>query len=315
MFGNLDIQASSFLAVDKEYTYPSTLRFYHSQPSISTKAQTPEQARSSRQEILFVGYNVYLQILQYSSSTSVVVPREILHQRENCITQIKRWNDHLDSLCREEPLQENVHPFSRFSALRLYTTVLLIRLSHTLDAPATHHDELYENFEYLLSFSKEVIEFEALNESFLSGELLVTRSESFQRLESPYKLTLKYATELNLESYTFEMRIIPALYLVATKCRQPSLRREAIELLKSSHRREGLWDSLLSARVAEWIIGLESGGLESLETATEKVLTPGINAVFGETIELDVQARQAVVRCRQIAKDGVSMEKSTLIAW
>ena len=119
----------------------------------------------------------------------------------------------------------------------------------------------------------------------------------------------------DLESYTFEQRIIPALHLVATKCGQLLLRKEAIELLKSSHRREGLWDSLLSAKVAEWMMGLQEGQRAEIDNQEGRRFESNGRRVFGETIELGVEGRKATVRCRQIAEDGGSFERSTVISW
>ncbi|KFZ24687.1 hypothetical protein V502_00825 [Pseudogymnoascus sp. VKM F-4520 (FW-2644)] len=51
--------------------------------------------------------------------------------------------------------------------------------------------------------------------------------------------------------------ILGPLYLVALRCRDPVLRREAVQLLSLAPRREGLWDSTLLARVAERVVGIE----------------------------------------------------------
>ena len=51
--------------------------------------------------------------------------------------------------------------------------------------------------------------------------------------------------------------IVPPLFVVATKCRDPLLRRQAIQLLRSCARREGMWDSELAARIGEWVMHLE----------------------------------------------------------
>lgn len=60
-------------------------------------------------------------------------------------------------------------------------------------------------------------------------------------------------------SFTADLGIIPPLFLVATKCREPVVRRQAIQLLRSSARREGMWDSELVARIGQWIMELEEG--------------------------------------------------------
>ncbi|KAF3770804.1 hypothetical protein M406DRAFT_245744 [Cryphonectria parasitica EP155] len=69
-------------------------------------------------------------------------------------------------------------------------------------------------------------------------------------------------------SFSADMGIVPPLYVVATKCRNPLIRRQAIQLLRSSSRREAMWDSELTARIGSWIMDIEEE--EDLEA-----LTPG----------------------------------------
>ena len=60
---------------------------------------------------------------------------------------------------------------------------------------------------------------------------------------------------------TFSMStgILPCLCLCGFRCRDPRIRRKALRLLQTCNRREGLWDSTASARVAEMVIRLEEG--------------------------------------------------------
>ncbi|CAJ2508183.1 Uu.00g093690.m01.CDS01 [Anthostomella pinea] len=58
-------------------------------------------------------------------------------------------------------------------------------------------------------------------------------------------------------SFSADLGIVPPLFVVATKCRDPLTRRQAIQLLRTSSRREGMWDSELTARIATWIANIE----------------------------------------------------------
>ncbi|KAI3400998.1 hypothetical protein diail_703 [Diaporthe ilicicola] len=69
-------------------------------------------------------------------------------------------------------------------------------------------------------------------------------------------------------SFSADLGIVPPLYVVATKCRSPHLRRQAIQLLRSSSRREGMWDSELTARIGMWIMNIE-------EEEDQPIMTPG----------------------------------------
>jgi hypothetical protein len=66
--------------------------------------------------------------------------------------------------------------------------------------------------------------------------------------------------DMGLQRYfSNEPGIIPALYLTGTKCRDPTIRRKAQDLLASFQRREGVWDSLQAAKVVECVITVEEG--------------------------------------------------------
>lgn len=66
-------------------------------------------------------------------------------------------------------------------------------------------------------------------------------------------------------TFLFDMEIVSPLYLVAIKCRHPLIRRRAIALLRSYVRREGLWDSVKAAAVAERVMELEEVELDVLD--------------------------------------------------
>ncbi|KAI0525320.1 hypothetical protein F5B22DRAFT_333675 [Xylaria bambusicola] len=58
-------------------------------------------------------------------------------------------------------------------------------------------------------------------------------------------------------SFSADLGIVPPLFVVATKCRDPLTRQQAIQLLRTSSRREGMWDSELCARIGSWIAAIE----------------------------------------------------------
>jgi hypothetical protein len=59
--------------------------------------------------------------------------------------------------------------------------------------------------------------------------------------------------------FTADMGFIPPLYYTVVKCRQPNLRRMAIEMLMSAPHREGAWSGPLVARMAQYIVAIEEG--------------------------------------------------------
>jgi hypothetical protein len=65
------------------------------------------------------------------------------------------------------------------------------------------------------------------------------------------------------DAFSFEMRIIPPLYYTALKCRDPSVRRQALDLLAAASPREGLWDARIAMKVAERAMQIEESELGS----------------------------------------------------
>ena len=61
----------------------------------------------------------------------------------------------------------------------------------------------------------------------------------------------------NQPNFTLAHGIITPLYMVCTRCRDPSIRRRALHILQTCNRKEGIWDSTQSALVARRVIQIE----------------------------------------------------------
>jgi hypothetical protein len=98
--------------------------------------------------------------------------------------------------------------------------------------------------------------------------------------------------------YTFDDGVVQGLFLVATRCRDRHLRRSAIQLLVKHPRREGLWDSVMAATVASWLMDEEEKGLSVGDFVPE--------AVRLRIVMLDPRLadRMVTVRCSVLA-DGL----------
>ncbi|KAI2621673.1 hypothetical protein GGR54DRAFT_599319 [Hypoxylon sp. NC1633] len=140
-------------------------------------------------------------------------------------------------------------------------------------------------------------------------------------------------------SFSADLGIVPPLFVVATKCREPLTRRQAIQLLLTSSRREGMWDSELSARIGMWIMAIEedednaddprrptssstdmsrpsveSPGTLSIGSPSfgeEIPLGPGGNARWGsrrESVPLSVHNRRAIPEERRVMVRSVEFD-------
>lgn len=75
------------------------------------------------------------------------------------------------------------------------------------------------------------------------------------------------------------------LHLVAARCRNPHLRRRALELLMSCPRREGLWDAQLTGKVVSQTIAIEEDAMVSVPGGDGRIMAD--KRVMSVKIEFD----------------------------
>lgn len=73
--------------------------------------------------------------------------------------------------------------------------------------------------------------------------------------------TLSPSSWASASSFSFDLCIIFSLYFTVTRCREPSIRRRALNLLLYGRRREGVWHSGITGKVAEQVMLLEEGNV------------------------------------------------------
>lgn len=73
--------------------------------------------------------------------------------------------------------------------------------------------------------------------------------------------------ETSVPRFTFDAGIIMPLYFTASRCRDPLLRRQAIEVMLNPSRQEGCWESTTAVKIAERVIWIEEHGLKRVYTA------------------------------------------------
>ncbi|KAB5575771.1 hypothetical protein GE09DRAFT_1093280 [Coniochaeta sp. 2T2.1] len=206
---------------------------------------------------------------------------------------------------------------------------------------------------FLMTFSASEMQFDAFTHQFkaiidLAAEVVgdEERRAAARRCTDPRLCTHRldpwtemfgkpeYAARHIKPSFSADLGIVPPLFVVATKCRDPDIRRQAISLLKSSSRREGMWDSELAARIGIWIAGIEeqedhhvssveewashaSASRPSTSSASSSVRNPSVE--FGDDVPLGpggnarYDARRASSVANRLQKKVVPAEKRVMI--
>jgi len=114
--------------------------------------------------------------------------------------------------------------------------------------------------------------------------------------------------------FSLDTNIVATLYAVAHHCRDPVVRRKALSVLYAFPRQEGIWNSVLTARVAERLIGIEEGGL-GIVTCVGDV--PDWARISNVDVKFDHQGCLGTVRySRQRSRhDKVREEVMKTISW
>jgi hypothetical protein len=127
------------------------------------------------------------------------------------------------------------------------------------------------------------------------------------------KLSTKSSNNVLRPVFSLDMGIILPLYLVAAKCRHPTLRRKSIALLKSTPRQEGILNSWLVGRVLERMVEIEEKNFENIECAEH---IPDWARLNGVAVTFDPEGRRAYLQyLRQEHKESNMETIEELIEW
>ena len=105
-----------------------------------------------------------------------------------------------------------------------------------------------------------------------------------------------YKTQRQRREFSLDLNIVAPMYAVAHRCRDPVIRRKAVAILYAAPRQEGIWDGVLTARVAEKVISIEEGGL-GLVTGVQDV--PDWARIDEVQVKFDHQDRSASLTYRR----------------
>lgn len=168
MFLRLDMQALCAMGIEENRTYV-TLEAHTPDFTLPARFSSVEEARNTRNLVVWEGYNFFYRASKYEYSTPEQIPDSILRVRDYMIEQIHLLHNLLDILLLDVEPDLICHPLSRPESLKLYSTVLLVRLTSSLGAPETACDDLLPYFEFLLDISREALEYEAAGNPSIFG--------------------------------------------------------------------------------------------------------------------------------------------------
>ena len=197
------------------------------------------------------------------------------------VDEVMRWLRAYEPLFKsfQTPDQKESLGFLGSTILKMHAIKARIKLAGTFFTTEIGYDELLPEFKKIYSLAKSIYE--------------------------PLITSVK-----DKVSYHFDPSVLPALFLLVSRCRDRMLRRATIRLLTSSFHRESTWDSLAIARVGGWIMDTEESGVQ-----TEHI--PDHRRARMTKLNVDLFARKAQMRCYQRVnpEDTEVVWRGTTLTW
>lgn len=150
-------------------------------------------------------------------------------QQELYAFEIIRWSAAFEPLYAMVTPSE--HEFLGFQLLKIRANVLTILLYGELATTEMAYDSFMPEFERIVNLAKTFLDHPCAPTLLLEG------------------------------GFNWNQGLIFPLLLVAAKCRDKSMRRMAVDLMRRKPWREGPWWSLSTAQLGAWLVGIEEEGL------------------------------------------------------
>ncbi|PMD47103.1 hypothetical protein L207DRAFT_416101, partial [Hyaloscypha variabilis F] len=109
-------------------------------------------------------------------------------------------------------------------------------------------------------------------------------------------------------SFSFDSGVTPWLSAVCKWCRDRTLQREAIQLLRAVASQEGVWDSLMIAEIGECMMKLEENGVETEDIPEEA-------RVRLKHCNMNIADRMLTVECVRGHDEEESIERVVEVNW
>ncbi|POS88258.1 hypothetical protein EPUL_000993 [Erysiphe pulchra] len=172
-----------------------------------------------------------------ANAQSILSSETLIQEKKELITELDTWTQASNDLLQSSistSLQDAISALT----LRISALVTKITIFSSLFLNETAYDALYPEFSQIVQYADQLIAIQKVQQS---------RNWNSQGFN--------FST-INM-NFSFDLALIPALYVVMIKCRHAPTRLKALNLLRENPRREGVWDSAASSGLGAWVIDLE----------------------------------------------------------
>lgn len=271
----LKLQILSFLAVNPMCEHPSI------DPEDDKFFGDIPNHFATLNEAFFVATNMAILILRHSRSSArlrgMKGAQESMAREQQYLTRlVDKWNlayQHLfANACQNTSDRDSLGVLQ----LRICIWKCEIMIATSLSDTETIFDNYTSQFRDITHFARHVLEHDQLIRQFVGPRV------------------------------QYGMGLIMALFYTATRCRDSSIRIEAIAVLREWPSINGIWHSLQAAKVAEWIIEIEEKSCQGHSYIHEK------HRVRMGSLKVAMQKSVITVECIQPSYNKV---RKTQILW
>ncbi|CZR64470.1 uncharacterized protein PAC_14368 [Phialocephala subalpina] len=303
MFSRLDIQGSSMLGSRRLGLVPTINRkAVAEEMNMRNEFNSFEEARDAQDSIYRCWHHDFTRTLTNTSEANILIPwlpREV----DGKIVSAIPSNENLAILKAEytELLEQWIDTYERF----------LIANPKNIGLPADHNLRLLQIF----IFMHADIDHAATAESEMTWDRYTPQ---FSEMVTHARAVILSTTALTSRKTLFSLdtHLITPLYFVASRCRHPVVRRDAIACLFAANRQEGLWESRTIARVAQRVMELEEEGVEGVIVDGTEI--PGWKRISDVQPVLDSNGRRAAIHYNRKPggrEGGLLTEVSEIMEW
>lgn len=232
-FRRLEMQILSFLAVNPMLEHP-----FNNMNVEEINLDMPDQF-TTLNEAFTAATSLAVSILRHSRASARCGDdsgsRGLLEQQQQCLQRrMDQWNKAYEPVFLEVCRNTINREYLGVLQLRICMWKCEIIIATSLSNTEVVYDSFTAQFRRITHFSRHLL----LKD---------------QEVREPVGPRLQYG-----------MGLIMALFYTATRCRDISVRREAIALLREWPCTNGIWHSLQAAKTAEWIASIEEEGCGGL---------------------------------------------------
>lgn len=224
LFGRLDISAITFSEQSSKYAYRITDFFNSSPQLVPDDFTTVDEARAPLVDhvrwVLLLGGELHE--AERAGDVDYLVALD--QQRVTLISHLQQWLEHFEKIVGREPYASR----SLTLTLRLWHSSAQLQLGTIYEDTEMRFDAFHDTFARIVDYAEAIM------------ALLAEQEERY--------------------NFSFDLGISIPLFMVAQRCRDPSIRRRAIALMRTESRQEGAWESVGAADVVErWMLAEEAG--------------------------------------------------------